>query len=317
LKGFNSDGTWDSEPAVESMRARELEEIKKSQQKRTSKQQRSPVGFKNIKRRSIPTTEDQATTQTAKKAKHQQFTNEEPQKPRGLVNFGVSCFLNAIVQCLACTQPFCESISSANPSCTVTKALEDVINELHSTSHEGPLAPMELYQLLPMLNMQTGIQEDAAEFFDTLITQVAEEQVTDDSHSARPNVQLFCGKLKTLFRCPCCSHSHTNGPTNFNQLWLGIDGDNVNTLTSALAQFVQAETNNEYECPGCNRCNQGTLQQEIISISPTLLCIQLKKFINVFNQISNTWEMNKIDKVITYSHNLILPTEDSAEKNIP
>lgn len=94
-------------------------------------------------------------------------------EPRGLINAGVNCFLNAIVQALFACLPFRKFISSTQNSYSPTfLAFRDVFAEILAS--RNPTDVCGVYDLWCSFSERTDTQEDAMEFFDFVINSLHE-----------------------------------------------------------------------------------------------------------------------------------------------
>jgi len=126
--------------------------------------------------------------------------NNKSCAPKGLLNLGNTCFLNATLQCLAFLPTFCQCISSLCPKSIalngsiskgqkLTNIIRTLLRQIHSldegkfeNSNQRPIKPSALVNQLPSLGskkgrFRLGRQEDAHEFLVHLLDTIHEGEL--------------------------------------------------------------------------------------------------------------------------------------------
>jgi len=234
--------------------------------------------------------------------------------PRGFVNLGNTCFLNATLQCLAYLPTFCQCVAnlSSVPSGKkksngqkVTMHLKNLLRSVHGLDGDikhSPYTPA-IARSISLLGggnhgykFRQGRQEDAHEFLVHLLDAMNDGELKaagidqnksgwrDDLPISRLDEttlthRMFGGYLRSQVRCTKCKYnSNTYDP--FLDLSLEVSGKKVGNIHDALAEFTRKETldaANKWKCSGCKKKVCATKQLTIFR-PPLTLCIQLKRF---------------------------------------
>ncbi len=237
--------------------------------------------------------------------------------PKGFVNLGNTCFLNATLQCLAYIPPFCQCLvllESPSGKLSQGQRITDNLRRLFRRVHDldpadctsgGAIAPQHVVKAVPLLGsigsrnghkFRPGRQEDAHEFLVYLLDamQDGELKAAGINQHARgwrdrlpiPRLdettfihRVFGGYLRSQVRCTKCGHqSNTYDP--FLDLALEVSKKSSSSIASAFCEFSRKETldkNNQWHCSGC-RHNVCATKQLTVFRPPLSLCIQLKRF---------------------------------------
>ncbi|KAL5803266.1 hypothetical protein ACOSQ4_031571 [Xanthoceras sorbifolium] len=214
--------------------------------------------------------------------------------PRGLLNCGNSCYANAVLQCLTCTNPLIiyllhRSHSRAccrNDWCLMCE-LEQHVMMLRESG--GPLSPSRILLHMRSANCQMGdgSQEDAHEFLRLLVASMqsicleglgGERKVDPSLQETTFIQQTFGGHLRSKVKCLSCYHE-SERYENIMDLTLEIFGW-VESLEDALAQFTTPEDLDGENMYRCGRCATYVRARKQLSIheAPNILTIVLKRF---------------------------------------
>ena len=224
--------------------------------------------------------------------------------PKGLKNSENNCYFNAVIQSIV----HCNTIYSIvkhsshssrceNRSFCLMCALERCLLEMRRpvTSPVGCNASAaKLMQLLPSISkdgatLVIGRQEDAHEFFTSLICSVQEcrsaygSPVANNSNNGGGStvqtkgnyfIELFSGRLCSRVYCTQCSNMVSTIDT---MQGLELEIANSSTLEGALASFCGSEMLTQDNAYFCDSCNQLTTAQKCLRLLdvPPVLRIQV------------------------------------------
>ncbi|KAL5714276.1 ubiquitinyl hydrolase 1 [Ranunculus cassubicifolius] len=213
--------------------------------------------------------------------------------PCGLMNCGNSCYANAVIQCLAFTQPLTAYLlqgihSKACPrragcftcefECLIQKAREG----------NSPLSPIGILSQLQGIgsHLGHGKEEDAHEFLryaiDTMQSICLKEAGV---YALSPLAEettlvglIFGGYLRSKIKCMKC-HSKTEQHERMMDLTVEIQGD-IGTLEEALAKFTATEILDGENKYLCNRCKSYEKAKKKLTVleAPNVLTIAFKRF---------------------------------------
>ncbi|THU52192.1 hypothetical protein C4D60_Mb10t01400 [Musa balbisiana] len=213
--------------------------------------------------------------------------------PCGLINCGNSCYVNAVLQCLAFTRPltayFLEGLHSKicpKKEWCFTCELERLA--MKAKEGNSPLSPIGILSHLHNIgsNFGHGQEEDAHEFLRYAID--AMQSVCLREAGKKPDgplaeettliQQTFGGYLRSKIRCSRCK-SKSERCERMMDLTVEIDG-NISTLDEALLRFTSPEIldgENKYECGRCKSYERAKKRLTILE-APNVLTIVLKRF---------------------------------------
>ncbi|KAK4746498.1 hypothetical protein SAY87_012810 [Trapa incisa] len=211
----------------------------------------------------------------------------------GLVNLGLTCFMNAILQCLTHTVPLVQNLRSwdhAHPCdrardgfcimCILREHIED------SVKFSGRcIEPMKFVDNLNYISpyFQRYQQEDAHEFQQALLDKLERccmDQWRSSNISPPKNIvnEVFGGSLISKVKCCDCGHfSCTYEPF----IDLSLEIEHVDTLTSALESFTNVEKMEDPESKfKCESCKDDVFveKQLLLENEPTIVALHLKRF---------------------------------------
>ncbi|KAJ0984241.1 hypothetical protein J5N97_002597 [Dioscorea zingiberensis] len=245
--------------------------------------------------------------------------------PCGLLNCGNSCFVNVVLQCLACTRPLAAYFLEGDHSRRCVRKLSDwcFLCDLQTHFKRAsesllPFSPTCIISRLSNIrvNLGYGNQEDAHEFMRCAIEKMQSmcldefggEKALDPSVQETTLIQhIFGGNLQSQVTCTEC-HTISNRCENMMDLTVEIQGD-AESLEDCLDQFTSTEWlhgENMYEC---NRCNGYVKARKQITVhqAPNILTIALKRF--------ESGRFGKLNKRVTFPENLDLTPYTSRERD--
>ncbi|XP_015627622.1 ubiquitin carboxyl-terminal hydrolase 23 isoform X1 [Oryza sativa Japonica Group] len=232
----------------------------------------------------------------------------------GLQNFGNTCYLNSVLQCLTYTEPFVAYLQSGEHMsscrtigfCALCALQRHVNSALQSTGKI--LRPVHIVRNLRCISRSFRIsrQEDAHELMVSLLESMHKCCLPSGVPSGSPSAyekslvhRIFGGLLRSQVRCTTCSHC-SNKFDPFLDLSLEIA--NAATLVKALQHFTAEELLDGGEKQyNCEHCRQKVVAKKrfMIEKAPSVLTIHLKRF-SPFNP------RHKIDKKVQFQPTLNL-----------
>ncbi|GFY96090.1 ubiquitin-specific protease 16 [Actinidia rufa] len=184
--------------------------------------------------------------------------------PFGLTNCGNSCYANAVLQCLACTQPLSSyllqglhSKACARKEWCFTCEFEGLI--MNAKKGTSPLSPIGILSQIQNIgsHLGNGREEDAHEFLryaiDTMQYACLKEAGVNASTSLEEETTLigltFGGYLRSKIKCMKCG-GKSERHERMMDLTVEIDGE-IGNLEEALRKFTGTEIldgENKYQC---------------------------------------------------------------------
>uniref|UniRef100_A0A0E0CSH6 USP domain-containing protein n=1 Tax=Oryza meridionalis TaxID=40149 RepID=A0A0E0CSH6_9ORYZ len=228
----------------------------------------------------------------------------------GLQNFGNTCYLNSVLQCLTYTEPFVAYLQSGEHMsscrtigfCALCALQRHVNSALQSTGKI--LRPVHIVGI--SRSFRISRQEDAHELMVSLLESMHKCCLPSGVPSGSPSAyekslvhRIFGGLLRSQVRCTICSHC-SNKFDPFLDLSLEIA--NAATLVKALQHFTAEELLDGGEKQyNCEHCRQKVVAKKrfMIEKAPSVLTIHLKRF-SPFNP------RHKIDKKVQFQPTLNL-----------
>ncbi|KAK9949414.1 hypothetical protein M0R45_004938 [Rubus argutus] len=221
--------------------------------------------------------------------------------PFGLTNCGNSCYANAVLQCLAFTQPLTSYLLQGLHSRACKKKDWCFICEfeiLLQKAREGKslLSPIKILSKIHRIgsHLGHGKEEDAHEFLryavDTMQSVCLKEAEAIGPLAEQTTLvgMTFGGHLRSKIKCMKCL-GKTEQFERMMDLTVEIDGE-IGTLEEALAQFTATETLDGDNRFHCNRCKSYEKARKKLTVleAPNILTIVLKRF-----QSRNFEKLNK------------------------
>ncbi|KAK5979975.1 hypothetical protein GCK32_000076 [Trichostrongylus colubriformis] len=214
----------------------------------------------------------------------------------GISNFGTTCFVNSVMQCLAHLPPFTRYIVekhkhlkgySKDPclSCALRKDFFE--NAFRRASALNVLWMVKGFWRYLYGRMYTFQQEDAHEFLITLISKLDNEFCAQFKGGARtgstPFEQIFFGKIRKEIECSCGFFKTRY--QKFLDLNLALptqsNGRNSVTTTDLLTHFVKKQKV-EHKC---EKCGKNMSHTSLIYRCPSVLVLQILCFNNFGSKI--------------------------------
>nr|XP_011468537.1 PREDICTED: ubiquitin carboxyl-terminal hydrolase 17 [Fragaria vesca subsp. vesca] len=241
--------------------------------------------------------------------------------PFGLTNCGNSCYANAVLQCLAFTQPLTSYLLQGLHSRACQKKDWCFICEfeiLLQKAREGKssLSPIRILSKIHKIgsHLGHGKEEDAHEFLryavDTMQYVCLKEAGAIGPLAEQTTLvgMTFGGHLRSKIKCMKCL-GKTEQFERMMDLTVEIDGA-IGTLEEALAQFTATETLDGDNRFHCNRCKSYEKARKKLTIleAPNILTIVLKRF--------QSRNFEKLDKSVRFPEVLNLsPYMDRSDKS--
>lgn len=225
--------------------------------------------------------------------KSHKWSDWRQRTPKGFVNLGNTCFLNATLQCLAYIPPFCQCLVSLeapsgklSPGQRITDHLRRLFRQVHDLdpadrhcTNSEAIAPRQLVKAVPLLGsvgsrngykFRPGRQEDAHEFLVYLLDamQDGELRAAGINQHARgwrdrlpiPRLdettfihRVFGGYLRSQVRCTKCGYQ-SNTYDPFLDLALEISKKSSNSIATAFCEFSRKETLDKNNRWRCSGC---------------------------------------------------------------
>ncbi|KNC48565.1 ubiquitin carboxyl-terminal hydrolase [Thecamonas trahens ATCC 50062] len=216
----------------------------------------------------------------------------------GLVNFGVTCYMNSTLQCLTYLPAFSQYlVMGAHPReeecpirdfCLACQMRTVVGNML--LGKKAVYSPKSLHRNLRHIGrvFHKHRQEDSHEFLRFVVDKLSDVDIETAAARRRqrptgPAVEttgmhaIFGGHLQSSVKCPQCKRlSVTKEP--YLDISLHIAG--CRSLESALKQFTRPETldaHNKYYCGKCTKSVRAVKTLQLLNTPPVLVC-HLKRF---------------------------------------
>ncbi|XP_050371388.1 ubiquitin carboxyl-terminal hydrolase 17-like [Argentina anserina] len=211
--------------------------------------------------------------------------------PFGLTNCGNSCYANAVLQCLAFTQPLTSYLLQGLHSKTCQKRDWCFICEfelllLKAREGKSALSPIRILSKIHKIgsHLGHGKEEDAHEFLryavDTMQYVCLKEAGAFGPLAEQTTLVglTFGGRLRSKIKCMKCLVK-TEQFERMMDLTVEIDGA-IGTLEEALAQFTATETLDGDNKFHCNRCKSYEKARKKLTVleAPNILTIVLKRF---------------------------------------
>lgn len=251
-------------------------------------------------------------------------------RPMGLANSGVTCYINAALQSLFHIPAFHNFLADVYKGHypELKSPLAYFLAEIqHAICHRNKkyLVPTSIFTLLSTINpsMSDKTQEDCHEFFMSVLS-VLQSNTVPSGHKMNTSIihTIFGGVLEQTVRCQECQNVSIT-KQEFMDLSVSFSKKMASysesrdkfTLESAIKEHFEAEwitkddNNNGYHCPSCLKDTVASCQSTIIE-APEHLIITIKRF----RLQDNTW--CKTRESMDYPLDLDM-TDHASNKDIP
>ena len=224
--------------------------------------------------------------------------------PKGLKNFGNTCYLNSSLQLLYSIPPIKYLILSSFTDGLVTRSLNFIFNKLSysflSSTHSKKLINSYLdYDDNPINPLE---QKDAGEFLITLFNKLEEEGLKEITSE-------ISGKLSIFIKCNICKIENKSSE-DFVILSLEIkDCKSIYESIELMNKHEILANNNQYHCSRCN-CKVDAEKYSKFEIIPNYLIISFKRF----KYDINLQKMIKIYDVCEFNAKLLLDINEAKEE---
>ncbi|KAK9450818.1 uncharacterized protein V1518DRAFT_411789 [Limtongia smithiae] len=162
--------------------------------------------------------------------------------------------------------------------------LKDIFEAMvENSSRTGVVSPAKLVEVLKRQNelFRSSMHQDAHEFFNFLLNEVAEDVEHHERNSQSANTrwvhELFEGQLTSETKCLTCENVSRRDEMFLD---LSIDLEQHSSVTSCLRQFSASEMlceANKFHCDCCGGLQEAEKRMKIKRL-PRILALHLKRF---------------------------------------
>lgn len=216
--------------------------------------------------------------------------------PRGLLNSGVTCYMNSAIQMFFHIPPFAHFMQDVFKNkvkeiskTSVTKDLANLHHKVNDASITRNIYPAAIIKRLDDINpmMSMWQQEDAHEYFMSLLSRVQEDTVPPGKKLRTSIIHdIFGGTYEQKVTCQTCQSVSTTHqdfydlPVSFSTKEKKQRGHY--TLQGAVREFfspviIKHERNSGYDCEKCKKMTTGIAVSKIEDPSEYLV-VNIKRF---------------------------------------
>lgn len=202
---------------------------------------------------------------------------------RGLPNFGNTCYLNSVLQCLRYSKPFVFMIREHDSS-KDNPFLKHFVDLLFADATRRTLT--SFIGNLAVINKEFLMlrQCDAHELYLFLIDYFFENN--------KKYTNPFEGKFKSTIECQTCNNKSITS-TRFISMSLDMQPNVTNSVSELIEQFGDFEFMDNIDCETCNE-KQSVMKNIEVESTPDILVVHLKRFIGLQKLMVNV----EIEKTI-------------------
>ncbi|XP_016370287.1 ubl carboxyl-terminal hydrolase 18-like [Sinocyclocheilus rhinocerous] len=200
---------------------------------------------------------------------------------RGLLNYNLSCCVNALLQSFSATTELLDILNKWHPSDGIDKSnvplqLKNTLEAMRDKSYPAP--HKDFLNCLYHQAIQRFTQQDADEIFH-IILNLSQKQIPDAA-LAQEICSLYEIKVETQVGCLNCKFIQRM-PNSLFSLPLAIC-ERENSLESCINSFFQLQKLADSEkvyCDNCEKKQPSSYEVKLVSLPP-ILCVHLKRFRN-------------------------------------
>uniref|UniRef100_A0A8C2CUL2 Ubiquitin specific peptidase 18 n=1 Tax=Cyprinus carpio TaxID=7962 RepID=A0A8C2CUL2_CYPCA len=200
---------------------------------------------------------------------------------RGLINYKLSCCVNALLQSFSATTELLDILNRWHPSDGIDKnnvplQLKNTLEAMRDKSYPAP--HKDFLNCLYRQAIQRFTQQDADEIFHIILS-LSKKQIADAA-LAQEISSLYEIKVETQVGCLNCKFIQRM-PNSLFSLPLAIC-KRENSLESCINSFFQPQMLTDSEVVYCDKCEKkqpSTYVVKLVSLPP-ILCVHLKRFRN-------------------------------------